>query len=144
MQIRAERNTSVSQGNLPKCRRLPTDTDRNYSVHRKASNTIYIVLLICFITHAHQLSMAFFKRLLGQAPKDNATFIFEDDDVYPVHTLDDSPTMRSILITWTICFNDVLDADKLQSSLSSLLEIGDWKKLGGRLRMKVITSQLTL
>jgi hypothetical protein len=84
--------------------------------------------------------MAFFKRLLGQAPKDNATLIFEDDQIYPIHTLDDTPTMRSILITWTICFNDALDADKLRSSLSNLLEIGDWKKLGGRLRLKVLAS----
>lgn len=82
--------------------------------------------------------MAFFKRLMGQVPKDNPAIIYADDDVYPVHTLDDTPTMRSILITWTICFNDVLDADKLQSSLSTLLEIGDWKKLGGRLRLKVV------
>jgi hypothetical protein len=84
--------------------------------------------------------MAFFKRFMGKASKDNAALIFEDDDVYPVHELDDTPALRNILITWTICFNDALDAGKLQSSLSSLLEIGDWKKLGGRLRLKVSAS----
>jgi hypothetical protein len=34
-------------------------------------------------------------------------------------------------------FNDVLDAEKLHDALSELLEIGDWRKLGGRLRFKV-------
>lgn len=60
----------------------------------------------------------------------------EDDEVYPVHMLDDSKTLRTIVVTWTLCFNDVLDADKLHTSLSELLEIGDWKKIGGRLRLK--------
>ncbi|KAL3481524.1 hypothetical protein BJX99DRAFT_253448 [Aspergillus californicus] len=60
----------------------------------------------------------------------------ETDDVYPVHMLDGSKTFRDIVIVWTMCFNDVLDADKLHVSLSRLLEIGDWRKLGGRLRFK--------
>jgi hypothetical protein len=37
-------------------------------------------------------------------------------------------------------FNDVLDADKLHASLSRLLEIGDWKKVGGRLKLTVTFS----
>ncbi|KAH8707556.1 hypothetical protein GQ44DRAFT_817332 [Phaeosphaeriaceae sp. PMI808] len=61
---------------------------------------------------------------------------YENDDIYPVHALDDTKSLRSILVTWTICFNDVLDTDKLQSSLSRLLEIGDWRKIGGRLKLK--------
>ncbi|KAH6625503.1 hypothetical protein C7974DRAFT_463960 [Boeremia exigua] len=59
----------------------------------------------------------------------------EDDDVYPVHSLDDTKIFRSILMTWTIFFNDFLDADKLRVSLSRLLDIGDWRKIGGRLRL---------
>jgi hypothetical protein len=81
--------------------------------------------------------MAFFKRFLTPAAQASSPDLYKHDHVYPVHTLDDTPTMRSILITWTICFNDVLDAEKLQQSLASLLEIGDWRKLGGRLRLKV-------
>lgn len=81
--------------------------------------------------------MAFFKKFTSQAPKDDPTPAFPDDDVFPVHILDDTKTMRSILIAWTLCFNDVLDAKKLQSSLAQLLEIGDWRKLGGRLRLNV-------
>ncbi|PNP82180.1 hypothetical protein FNYG_04369 [Fusarium nygamai] len=37
-------------------------------------------------------------------------------------------------MAWTMRFDDVLNADKLHQSLSELLSIGDWKKLGGRLR----------
>jgi hypothetical protein len=57
------------------------------------------------------------------------------EDVYPVFTLDDNETLRGIVVTWTLRFNDVLDADKLHKSLWRLLEIGDWRKLGGRLRL---------
>ncbi|OJJ47737.1 hypothetical protein ASPZODRAFT_15186 [Penicilliopsis zonata CBS 506.65] len=37
-------------------------------------------------------------------------------------------------MSYTLRFNDVLDPEKLHSSLVELLKIGDWKKLGGRLR----------
>ncbi|KAF9691279.1 hypothetical protein EKO04_010789 [Ascochyta lentis] len=80
--------------------------------------------------------MAFFKGWVNQQPTGGLPHIFEDDDVYPVHVLDDTKTFRGILITWTICFNDALDADKLRSSLARLLELGDWRKIGGRLRLK--------
>lgn len=59
-----------------------------------------------------------------------------DDLVYPMHMLDDTNTLRQIVVTWTWQFNDVLSPDKMHQSLSRLLEIGDWKKLGGRLRLK--------
>jgi hypothetical protein len=61
----------------------------------------------------------------------------DKDHVYPTHMLDNAPTLREIVLTWTMCFNDVLDAEKLYAALSQLLEIGDWRKLGGRLRLKV-------
>ncbi|KAJ5176081.1 uncharacterized protein N7482_001958, partial [Penicillium canariense] len=37
-------------------------------------------------------------------------------------------------ITYTFRFNEVLDPSKLHSSLVKLFTIGDWRKLGGRLR----------
>ncbi|CAG5155409.1 uncharacterized protein ALTATR162_LOCUS3648 [Alternaria atra] len=81
--------------------------------------------------------MDFLKRFTKRSSSANDTpDPYADDDVYPVHVLDDTKTFRSILITWTLCFNDVLDADKLESSLAKLLETGDWRKLGGRLRLK--------
>ena len=58
------------------------------------------------------------------------------EDIYPVHALDDTKTFR-MFINWTMCFNDVLDPEKLHNSLSRVLNIGDWRKLGGRLRVKV-------
>lgn len=59
-----------------------------------------------------------------------------DDDVYPCHALDDIKTNR-IFLSWVMRFNDVLDPEMLRDALSRLLEIGDWRKLGGRLRFKV-------
>jgi hypothetical protein len=57
-------------------------------------------------------------------------------DVYPLHALDGIPANQHFL-TWMMRFNDVLDGEKLHRSLSKLLEVGDWKKLGGRLKYKV-------
>ncbi|KAJ5144631.1 hypothetical protein N7448_002023 [Penicillium atrosanguineum] len=57
---------------------------------------------------------------------------FARDDIYPLHALDNNPNW----VNWVMRFNDVLDAQKLNSSLSRLLEIGDWRKFGGRIRCK--------
>lgn len=59
------------------------------------------------------------------------------DEVILAHTFDDSPSNRSMVVVWTMRFNDVLDADKLYGSLSRLLQIGGWRKIGGRLRLTV-------
>jgi hypothetical protein len=84
--------------------------------------------------------MAALWRLLGGSPARSQPPKIESDDIYPVHMLDDTKTLQGIVVTWTLRFNDVLDADKLHSSLSKLLEIGDWRKVGGRLRLKVYFS----
>jgi hypothetical protein len=90
--------------------------------------------------------MDFLKRFKKQyaARADAPLDPYADDEVYPVHTLDDTKTFRNIIITWTLCFNDVLDTDKLQSSLARLLESGDWRKLGGRLRLNVSGFSISL
>ncbi|KAF2815249.1 uncharacterized protein BDZ99DRAFT_506437 [Mytilinidion resinicola] len=77
-------------------------------------------------------------RLFRASPARDPTPLLnsDNDDVYPVHMLDDTKTLRNIVVTWTLRFNDVLDADKLHASLSKLLDIGDWRKVGGRLRLK--------
>ncbi|KAJ5470153.1 hypothetical protein N7530_007510 [Penicillium desertorum] len=80
--------------------------------------------------------MAALWRLLRAFPPESPPPLGGSDDVYPVHMLDDTKTLRGIVVTWTLRFNDVLDADSLHASLSKLLEIGDWRKLGGRLRLK--------
>ncbi|KAF2470527.1 uncharacterized protein BDR25DRAFT_287514 [Lindgomyces ingoldianus] len=80
--------------------------------------------------------MAALRSLLGASPARSAPPQVESDDVYPVHMLDDTKTLRHIVVTWTLRFNDVLDAERLHTSLSRLLEIGDWRKVGGRLRLQ--------
>lgn len=62
------------------------------------------------------------------------------DEVLPMHHFDDTPINASIILAWTLRFNDVLDADKLHQGLARLLEIGDWRKLGGRIRKGVLRS----
>ncbi|KAJ4982702.1 BCL5p [Stagonosporopsis vannaccii] len=76
------------------------------------------------------------RRFLGASPSRPLPLRNESDDVYPVHMLDDTKTLRNIVVTWTLCFNDNLDADRLYVSLSNLLEVGDWRKVGGRLRLQ--------
>lgn len=74
--------------------------------------------------------MAALWRHLRVSPARSPPPLVESDDVYPVHMLDDTKTLRSIVVTWTLRFNDVLDAEMLYASLSRLLEIGDWRKVG--------------
>ncbi|EFR04830.1 hypothetical protein MGYG_07836 [Nannizzia gypsea CBS 118893] len=56
-------------------------------------------------------------------------------DVYPVHLLDNADDYRKIVMSYIFRFSDVLDGQKLADSLSALLEIGDWRKLGGRFKL---------
>ena len=57
-------------------------------------------------------------------------------EAYPLHTLDQFKALR-YLLTWVVCFNDVLDAEKLRASLARLFEIEDWRKLGARIERQV-------
>ncbi|RGP69586.1 chloramphenicol acetyltransferaselike domain [Fusarium sporotrichioides] len=75
------------------------------------------------------------KAMLGIGTKDPQPSIFQGDDVYPATLLDDTKAQRDMILHWTFHFNDVLDAEKLRTSLATLLEIGDWRKLGGRYRI---------
>ncbi|RDA87076.1 hypothetical protein CP532_0187 [Ophiocordyceps camponoti-leonardi (nom. inval.)] len=59
----------------------------------------------------------------------------DDDEVYPLHVFDGAEYNRKF-ISWLMRFNDVLDADRLHDALARLLEIGDWRKLGGRLKLE--------
>ncbi|KAH8664672.1 hypothetical protein BX600DRAFT_464840 [Xylariales sp. PMI_506] len=66
--------------------------------------------------------------------EDTPTSLFDSEDVYPLHIMDDYSALHSPSIGCLMRFDDVLDADKLHRALESVLEIGDWRKLGGRLR----------
>lgn len=54
-----------------------------------------------------------------------------------MHLFDDVFYLRSHTLMWTLRFDDVLDADMLGNSLSELFQCEGWRKLGGRLRLKV-------
>ncbi|CZR65591.1 uncharacterized protein PAC_15491 [Phialocephala subalpina] len=75
--------------------------------------------------------MDMLRRFMGM-PRQLPAPAFPEDDVYPLHLQDYN--FRRLLMVSTMRFDDVLDAEKLHNALSQLLEIGDWRKLGGRLR----------
>lgn len=79
----------------------------------------------------------YIQRWLDPALKDQVTARFEGDDVYPVHTMDSLQTIRDYANIWTLCFNDVLSPELLREALAKLIETGDWRKIGGRLRSRV-------
>ncbi|KAJ6784639.1 hypothetical protein PWT90_04495 [Aphanocladium album] len=60
---------------------------------------------------------------------------FADDIIYPVHLQD--ANYAKLLMACTMRFDCVLDSEKLHAGLTRLLEIGDWRKVGGRLRRNV-------
>lgn len=59
------------------------------------------------------------------------------DTVLPVHAIDNTATLKAIVTSQALRFNDVLDGDLLHSSLTELLSTGNWKRLGGRFRVNV-------
>lgn len=58
------------------------------------------------------------------------------DATYPVYAVDSYGPNR-LLLSSSMLFNDVLDVQVVKSSLERLIQIGDWRKLGGRLQEKV-------
>lgn len=81
--------------------------------------------------------MVSLNRIMGRSKSSPEARGVSGDVVYPLHMLDDTKGCRAYFLAWTLRFNDVLDAHQLHESLSKLLEIGDWKKVGGRLHLKV-------
>ncbi|KAF5018463.1 hypothetical protein F66182_9560 [Fusarium sp. NRRL 66182] len=56
------------------------------------------------------------------------------DEVIPLHSWDESPLYRRIALYNLKVFDDVLDPERLRSSLEILVSQRTWRKLGGRLR----------
>ena len=81
--------------------------------------------------------------LLGGKPKRVQPPRVPTDEVIPMFLFDDVDVNRKIIMAWTLRFNEILEPEMLHTSLSRLLEIGDWKKLGGRIRMGVSFPILT-
>ena len=59
------------------------------------------------------------------------------DEVIVAHPMDNNPSVRGMVMGCGYRFNEVLDCDKIHESLARLLDIGHWRKLGGRLRLNV-------
>lgn len=57
---------------------------------------------------------------------------FDNDEIYPLHAFDDTRENKRIL-SWTLRFDSVLDADLLHLSLVKLIDRPGWRKMGGRL-----------
>ncbi|KAJ5383496.1 Transferase [Penicillium concentricum] len=57
------------------------------------------------------------------------------DTIIPFHFWDDVPHTRAIGMNVTLRFDKELDPERLRNSLSRLLEIDNWRKLGARLRL---------
>ncbi|KAM7208254.1 hypothetical protein V8F20_001534, partial [Naviculisporaceae sp. PSN 640] len=71
--------------------------------------------------------------------------VVQTDEIYPLHFLDNLATSRVIVLSETLLFHDVLDPLKLRDGLTDLIaNHGDWRKLGGRLRMRASDGNLEL
>ncbi|VUC29898.1 unnamed protein product [Clonostachys rosea] len=60
----------------------------------------------------------------------------DTDEVFPLYFLDNLQAGRVLVLSQTLKFDDVLDPEKLHDGLRKLIQHGDWRKLGGRLRKK--------
>ncbi|KAK9600384.1 hypothetical protein V6Z92_000467 [Aspergillus fumigatus] len=58
----------------------------------------------------------------------------QSDTIIPFHYWDDDHHTRGLSFDVTFRVDDILDPEKLRCALSRLLELGDWRKLGARIR----------
>lgn len=82
------------------------------------------------------MALNFLKSLFGPGNPQRPARVLTDE-VFPLYDFDARPQVRDIIIGWTLRFDDILDAQKLNNALTRLVETGDWRKLGGRLRERV-------
>ncbi|KAM3426870.1 hypothetical protein NHJ13734_009218 [Beauveria thailandica] len=57
-----------------------------------------------------------------------------DVDIYPLYDFDRRPDVEALHMSWLFHVNARLDPQMLRSSLSELLQMGDWRKFAGRFR----------
>ncbi|KAJ4127830.1 hypothetical protein NW768_008108 [Fusarium equiseti] len=77
--------------------------------------------------------------VLGQTSQSSNYPTNPTDTILPVYYFDDTPLLRNYVQCSTLRFNDVLDAEMLKESLSRVIALPGWRKLGGRVRMNVST-----
>lgn len=63
------------------------------------------------------------------------------DKVVPMYDADDNAVNRAIIMLFMMKFDDVLDPEKLRSSLEKLLNRDGWRKLGARMRLNVSSTK---
>lgn len=73
-------------------------------------------------------------RLLWGQP---AVPIVPTDRIVPLHFFENSPLVQGNNLAAALVFDEVLDAEKLRSSLEALVKRDGWQRLGGRLRKNV-------
>lgn len=61
----------------------------------------------------------------------------EGDRIVRMHLFDDTTVNNNVILSVTLCFDKVLDSNRIHSALVRLMHIGEWRKLGGRLRRHV-------
>lgn len=89
--------------------------------------------------------MELLRRLFGhKIQNDYQDQCTNGDEVFPVHPLDQAGIVRASVISYTFRYDDVLDAEKLRTSLVGLLEMEGWRKFGGRLRLNVSCERRTV
>lgn len=59
------------------------------------------------------------------------------DKIVPLPEQDDTHINRSLILNFMLRFNSVLEPEKLESSLDTLLSQPGWRKIGARLRLNV-------
>ncbi|KAK3997393.1 hypothetical protein QBC44DRAFT_396730 [Cladorrhinum sp. PSN332] len=65
----------------------------------------------------------------------------EGDEIFEAYFFDDTPMTR-VVMRWWFQVDGVLDPQMLHDSLSQLISLPTWRRLGGRLRLNTITKRL--
>ncbi|KAJ5787607.1 hypothetical protein N7457_002597 [Penicillium paradoxum] len=72
---------------------------------------------------------------LFSSPKPPQPATVPSDEIIPLHFWNTAFCMTGTVLDVSLKFDNVLDLTKLRAALEQLMEIGDWRQLGARLRM---------
>lgn len=61
----------------------------------------------------------------------------DEDKVTSVYAFDDTALNRIMPVCQVLRFRDIMDVNVLRTSLETLLDTGDWRKLRGRWKINV-------
>lgn len=76
-----------------------------------------------------------------KGPTRQSVPVVATDEIVPVHLFDATTALRGCILVWMFRFDEILDPDKLHTSLSRLFQREGWQKLGGRYRRRVCIMQ---